>query len=50
MNLQLVLLFHADNAIITHLLSQTITEHAKLLDEGCGRNDPLTNTRDKLYK
>lgn len=47
---QLTPLFHIDDVLMTHALANAVTEHVKLLDEGHGRNDPLTVTRGKLHE
>ena len=47
---QLTLIFHADDALMSHALLSVVTEHMKLLDEGHGENDPLTVTRGKIHE
>ena len=47
---QLILIFHIDNVLMTHLKSSVVTEHMKLLDKKYRNNDPLSVTRGRIYE
>ena len=47
---QLTLMFHIDDILLMHLLSQVVTEYIKKLDSRYSKNNPLIVTRGKLHE
>ena len=46
----LTLLFPVDDVMLSHVMANVVSDHMKLLDEVCGKNDPLTVTRGKIHE
>ena len=46
----LALLFPTDDALLSHMKSQAVTNHIKLLDSEYEKNGPLAATCRKLHK
>ena len=47
---QLTLIFHVNDALMTHILALVVTKHVKMIDEGHGANNLLTINREKVHE